>query len=113
MAKHIRIVGRCHSYYTRETNDQVFAKFGLTLPQHTLLRDTEQCIRQSEQLSHLQPPRVLEWQQVTKSVLQQQATPDATARSSTRLLEVTNLIVETFDCPECGQEFGDLACMHT
>ena len=113
VAKHIRIVGRCHSYYTRETNDQVFAKFGLTLPQHTLLRDTEQCIRQSEQLSHLQPPRVLEWQQVTKSVLQQQATPDATARSSTRLLEVTNLIVETFDCPECGQEFGDLACMHT
>ena len=65
VAKHIRIIGRCHSYYTRETNDQVFAKFGLTLPQHILLRDSEQCIRQSEQLSHLQPPRVLGWQQVT------------------------------------------------
>ena len=47
-----------------------------------------------------------------QSVLQQQATPDATARSSARLIEVTNLVVETFDCPECGQEFGDLACMH-
>ena len=112
IAKHIRVIGRCHSYYTRETNDQVLDKLAITPPQQILLREAEQCITQSEQLSHLQPSRVLEWQQVTKAVLQQQATSDTDASSSTRLIEVTNLVVETFDCPACGQEFGDLACMH-
>ena len=80
VAKQIRVIGRCHSYYTRETNDQVFDKLSVELPRLTLLSAAEQCVRQSENLIALQPPRVLEWQQTVYSTLQQS---DMTASTET------------------------------
>ena len=83
VAKQVRNIGRCHSYYTRDTNTQVFDKFGISPPQQCLLREVEQCIQQSDQLTHLQPSRVIEWQQLTRAALQPQETHEASARPST------------------------------
>ena len=97
VAKQVRNIGRCHSYYTRDTNTQVFDKFGISLPQQCLLREVEQCIQQSDQLTHLQPSRVIEWQQFTRAALQPQETHEASARQSVNLIEVSHIVVETFD----------------
>ena len=92
VAKQIRVIGRCHSYYTRETNDQVFDKLSVELPGLTLLRAAEQCVRQSENLIALQPPRVLEWQQTVYSTLQQSdMTASTETASPARLMSLTLL----------------------
>ena len=101
VAKQLRIITRSHSYYTRETNAEIFAKTSVSAPALIFASDITREISTVQAQGSLQPPRVLEWLQYTQtavtSYLQLPSTPD-----KPRLVSVDCLQPTGHPCPECG-----------